>query len=627
MHGHVLPFDYFTHETDHPHGLARIATLVQAARQEAGAGNCLLLDNGDFLQGTALSDLTPQPGQGWRGRHPVLRAMNKMGYDGGTLGNHEFNFGLDWLRGVLREATFPLTCANVATSSGATPHEDETLLPPYVILTRTLRDTEGLPRTLRIGLIGLTPPQIMTWDHAHLANRLIARDMPESARAWVPVMRREGADLVIALAHTGLETDADKSGPDRTLQENAARAIAGVPGIDAIVAGHSHLTFPGSDHAGLPGADITRGTLCDIPCVIPGFAGSHLGQLDIHLTRQGGAWRVTGHRARLTPTDGVAPCARIMRTLAKAHAHTLRLTDRSVAQTAHPIHSYLSLVQNDLALQIVNDAQRAALSEALENTAHADLPVLSATAPFKTGGRAGPAHYTDIPEGPLRLRNIADLYGFPNTLCGLIVTGADLHDWLERAAICFNTLTPGADGQALLDPDVPGHAFDVIDGLSYRIDLSQPARFDAAGARVAPEARRIRDLSHAGRPVADTDRFVIATNSYRAWGGGPFQALAIRGLIYRGRLPIREMIAEHVAWHGTITTRPRSIWGFTPLPDTEVEMETGPGLRAYPDDIAALGATDLGLDDAGFLRLNLPLGPQTPDRALAHRDMRSYQRR
>ena len=630
MHGHVLPFDYFSHETDRPHGLARVATLVQQARREAGAENCLLLDNGDFLQGTPLSDLTPHPGHGWRGQHPVLRAMNKMGYDAATLGNHEFNFGLDWLRGALREAAFPLICANVVTRSGDSPREDDTFLPPFVILTRALRDSDGRAQTLRIGLIGLTPPQIMTWDHAHLAKRLTARDMVDCARAWVPEMRRQGADLVIALAHSGIETGPDRPMPepalrdaslprsisDAAMQENAARAIARVPGIDAIIAGHSHRSFPGPDHATTPGADSARGTLCDIPCVIPGFAGSHLGQIDLDLTRHEGGWQVTGHNAMLRPTNATAPCRRLSRSLARAHAHTVRLTDRIVARTTHPIHSYLTLVQDDLATQLVNHVQRTALQEALEHTPHAGLPVLSASAPFKTGGRGGPDHYTDIPAGPLRLRNVADLYGFPNTLCGLLVTGADLRDWLERSAICFNTITPGRTGQALLDAGVPGHTFDVIAGLSYRIDLAQPPRFDIKGALIAAGARRIRDLSHAGRPVADTDRFVIATNSYRAWGGGPFRGLAARGMIYRGRLSIRDMISEHVIRLGTIKLQPRSSWGFVPLPGTHVEIETGPGLRAYPEDIAALGATDLGDTGAGFIRLRVPMGVASGTRPL-----------
>ena len=638
MHGHVLPFDYFTHQPDRPHGLARGATLVRQARDEAGEDHCLLLDNGDFLQGTPLSDLTPHPGHGWRGQHPVMRAMNTLGYDAATLGNHEFNFGLDWLRRTLHEAAFPLICTNVVTRSGDSPLEDDTFLPPFVILTRELRDTAGCAHTLRIGLIGLTPPQIMTWDHAHLAKRLTVRDMVDCARAWVPEIRRQGADLVIALAHSGIETGPDRpmpgpSLPDPSLPrsisepamlENAARAIARVPGIDAIIGGHSHRSFPGPDHGTTPGADSARGTLCDIPCVIPGFAGSHLGQIDVELTRRGEGWQVTGHRATLRPTDATAPCPRLARRLARAHAHTVRLTDQVVARTTHPIHSYLSLVQDDPATQLVNHVQRSALQEALAQTPHAGLPVLAASAPFKTGGRGGPGHYTDIPAGPLRLRNVADLYGFPNTLCGLLVTGADLRDWLERSAICFNRITPGRTGQALLDPEVPGHSFDVIAGLSYRIDLAQPARFDGAGTEIAANARRIRDLCHAGRPVADTDRFVIATNSYRAWGGGPFRGLMARGMIYRGRLSIRDMISEHVTRLGTIALQPRSGWGFVPLPDTHVEIETGPGLRAYPQDIAALGAADLGDTEAGFLRLSVPLGRGKWIPALANPEYGAY---
>ncbi len=630
IHGHVLPFDYYTHETNRPHGLARIATLVNQIRAEAGAENCLLVDNGDFLQGTPLSDLTPHPGHRWRGQHPVMRAMNMMGYDAATLGNHEFNFGLDWLRGALRAATFPVVCANAVMRRGDTPLADETFLPPFVILTRRVRDATGATHRLKIGLIGLTPPQVMTWDHAHLSGRMTARDMVECARAWVPMIREKGADLVIALAHTGLETDCDRGAPDlpaaarndarlpATMMENAARAITTVPGMDAVIAGHSHSLFPAA--ATDDGPDTSLG----VPCVCPGFAGSHLGKITLDLIRLGDGWRVSGHCATLEPAEDIPPCKRIIGHLARAHAHTVKLTNRTVARTVRPIHSYLSVVCDDLATRIVNDVQRSVLQEALEHTPHAGLPVLSATAPFKTGGRAGPDHYTDVAAGPVRLRNIADLYGFPNTLCGLVVSGADLRDWLERSAICFNRISPGHAGQALLDPDVPAHNFDVIDGLSYRIDLAQPARFDVTGTETAPTAQRIRDLCHAGRPVADADRFVIATNSYRAWGGGPFRSLAAKGLIYRGRLSIREMITEHVTRLGTISLQPRIGWGFVPMPGTWAVLETGAGLRAYPEDIAFLGARDLGITDAGFLRLSLPIGPRARFRTLAESKVNRY---
>jgi len=610
VHGHILPFDYHANTANHSGGLARIASLVTQARTDAGHENCLLLDTGDFLQGTPLSDLTPLPGQGWRGRNPVLRAMNLMGYDAATLGNHEFNFGLDGLHRALVQARFPLTCANAILHPGEQPDQDQTLLPPYLILSRRMRDTTGRWHVLRIGLLGLLPPQIMSWDHAHLSGRLSTRDMVETARAWLPVVRAAGADLVIVMAHSGIDP-----GPDHPMMENATRALARLPGIDAILAGHSHKRFPDPEHAATPGADIARATLHGMPCIKAGFAGSHLGQLDLTLSRTEGKWQVIGHQARLIPTAGTPPDQRLVRALSAAHVHTLRVTDRVLGHVTAPLHSYLAQARNDPGTQLVNDAQRRALAKALAGTQYAALPLLSASAPFKTGGRGGPGHYTDIPEGPLRLRNITDLYGFPNTLCGLIVTGEQLHDWLERAVICFHRITPGAACQMLLDPGVPGHDFDVIDGLSYTIDLTQPARFDLDGHLLDPSARRIRSLCHAGHPIADGDRFVIATNSYRAWGGGPFAALAETALIHLDSRPVRDLVADYVTQRGTLVPKARATWSFAPMARTVVMIETGPGVRAYPSDITDLGATDLGDSKMGFarLRLTLPLMAQPQD--------------
>ena len=603
VHGHLLPFDYFTCEDDAPHGLTRLASLVRRARAEAGADRCLLLDNGDFLQGTALTDLTARPGNGWRGHHPVIRTMNHMGYDAATLGNHEFNFGLGWLETSLAQARFPLVCANAVRALGIDPRDDTPFLPPFTILHRSLRDKDGIARDLRIGVIGLTPPQAATWDHGHLAGRIALRDMVESARAWLPAIRGAGADLVIALAHTGIDR-----GPERAMMENAGRALARLPGLDALITGHSHRRFPDADHARTPGADIDAGTLHGVPCVNPGFAASHLGQIDLHLAHDGGGWRVTGHRVALLAATTAPPCPRLTRRLARAHAHTLRLTARPLGKARAPLHSYLALVRDDLGLALVNAAQRAALAAALRGTVYANLPVLSASAPFRTGGRGGPRHYTDIPAGPLRLRNLADLYGFPNTLFGLLVTGAEVRDWLERAVICFNRIAPGMGDQPLLDAGVPGHIFDVIAGLSYTIDLSQPARFDLSGSLVAPAARRIHELTHEGHPVADDAHFVIATNSYRAWGGGPFAALAEHALIHRSERAVRDILADHVEAEGTVAPAPRDTWRFATMPpDTSARLVTGPGLRAYPEDIAALGAEDAGTDNAGFLHLRLPL--------------------
>lgn len=600
LHANLLPYDYFAGKRAQPYGLARIATLTRAARAECD--NVLLFDNGDALQGTPLADITAQEGSGWTGTHPVIKAMNLLGYDAATLGNHEFNFGLDWLLGALAGAEFPFTCANALKSCGAP------LLSEYLLLDRQLRDDAGDLHPIHIGVVGLVPPQITSWDQLHLAGRLESRDMVDTARRVVPALRAAGADLVIVLAHTGIA-----QGPEHPMMENAALPLASIDGVDALMIGHTHGVFPGQEMGGRPAVDPEAGTLHGTPAVMAGFRGSHLGLIDLRLARVGGQWEVLGHRSEarpVVPGAGGRP-ARIDRpvadALAGAHRVTLGLTTRPIGRTGRPLHSYLAMVRCCPTVRLVTQAQREALRLALVGTEDAGLPVLSASAPFKTGGRGGPLHFTDIPAGPVSLRHAADLYPFPNTLCGLRITGADLRDWLERAAICFNRIVPGQDGQTLCNPAMPGHMFDMIDGLTYRIDLTQPPRHAANGAVVNPRARRILDLCHAGVPLRDTDRFILATNSYRAFGGGPFRPQPRSALAHVGEVPVRDLLARHLASGAADEAAPPSVWQFVPVPGTRVLVDTGPGLRAHAADLARTGAEDLGLTETGFLRLRLPL--------------------
>jgi len=198
VHANLLPYDYFTNRPVADYGLARTATLIQAARAEHK--NVLLFDNGDYLQGTPLSDLaaaaaTPRNTI----KHPVITAMNALNYDAATVGNHEFNFGLDLLQRCLRSATFPVICANLLHIDG--PGQLSPLFPPYLILKRELHDSTGAVHHLKIGVIGLTPPQATTWDQYHLQGRVESRDMIETAEQVIRDARAAGADLIVALAH------------------------------------------------------------------------------------------------------------------------------------------------------------------------------------------------------------------------------------------------------------------------------------------------------------------------------------------------------------------------------------------------------------------------------------------
>lgn len=586
LHANLRPYNYYLDaEADDP-GLARIATLVDRLR--AAEPNCLLFDNGDTLQGTPLGDVAHDQQQ--TDPHPMIAAMNQMDYDAATVGNHDFNYGLPFLERTVAGAAFPVVVANVDRADG-TP-----FLPRSVLLDREFRDHTGEKQSLCIGVIGLTPPQITKWDSTLLAGHVRTRPIVEAARAEAEALRAAGADLVIALCHSGLG-----SGEESADMENALLPLAASGAADAIVSGHTHQVIPMDGQSGL---------IHGIPVVQPGFFGSHLGQITLDLTFDG-AWQVTRGLScahPVLPDSGPVPASPAILGLSEAsHAQTLAHTRCPIGESTAPLETYFALAGNSPALSLMAEATASCARQMLQCQPLADLPLLSAVAPFKGGGRAGPGYYTDIPAGPLTLRNAADLYAFPNTLQVLRVTGDDLKDWLERAASAFLQITPGQDGQTLLDPGFSSYNFDVIFGLSYAIDVSQPARYSADGEQVFPGPGRIRDLCFRSQPVTASDRFLVVTNSYRASGGGHFPAPARCDAVLSTHLAVRTLLAEHIAQASPIRPEPQDTWRFAPVGGTRVIFETGPGAASHPNRAAALGLHPLGTGPTGFHRFEMTI--------------------
>jgi len=604
LHVHVYPWNYYADREDDTVGLARTAAHVAAIRAEAT--NALLLDNGDFLQGNPMGDyIAYERGMREGDLHPVIQAMNALGFDAATLGNHEFNYGLDFLMKSIAGAEFPVVSANVVTSPGAMPRDDRTLVPPWVILDREVRDGSGEVHPIRVGIIGFVPPQIMTWDRRHLEGSVTTRDIVAAAKARVPEIREAGADIVIALSHSGIGAAAHVEG-----MENASVPLAEVPGIDAVITGHSHLVFPSPTFEGFPGVDAAAGTIHGKPATMGGFWGSHLGLIDLMLERDGSDWRVLMHEVTTRPISKrnedrsvaalVESAPEVLAAVEAEHRATLDYVRRPVGRTAAPLHSYFALVADDPSVQIVSIAQSWYIAQMLAGTEHAGLPLLSAAAPFKAGGRGGPDYYTDVPAGDVAIRNVADLYLYPNTIRAVRITGRQLRGWLDRSAGIFNRIEPGAQDAPLLDPAFPSYNFDVIDGVSYRIDLSQPARFDAKGVEVAPDASRIVDLAYQGAQVEDDREFIVATNNYRASGGGAFPGATGDTIVFEGPDTNRDIIVRYIVEKGTIQPAADANWSFVEMPGTTVTFETGPGAAAHAANLRGVTLEPAGEGADGF---------------------------
>ncbi|WP_421186468.1 bifunctional 2',3'-cyclic-nucleotide 2'-phosphodiesterase/3'-nucleotidase [Aeromonas enteropelogenes] len=598
IHSNVLGYDYYQNKEDRKFGLSRTAVLIREARAENP--NNLLLDNGDLIQGSPLADyIFEQAGEGYLDKqaHPVFKAMNELGYDAGNLGNHEFNYGLDYLGKVLQGAKFPYVNANVFAADTFKRDGEGKIdwsgnkFTPYLLLERQVTDDKGQPQTVKVGILGLTPPQVLQWDKRHLQGKVVVADMVETANHYIPELRAKGADLVVVVAHTGIN-----AGSYEAMMENAAWHLAKVEGIDALMLGHAHKNFPG-DFPNLPEVDNQAGTLSGVPTVMPGFWGNHLGIIDLKLEQVDGKWRVKQSQASLRQIDaseGSKVDARVTDLVKADHEGTNQWLDRPLGKITNPIHSFFALVQDDPSVQLVSDAQRRHAEQLQKDGLLKEpYPILSAAAPFR-GGRNGITDFTYVPAGDISLRNVSDLYIYPNTLQVVEVNGATVKEWLEMSAGQFNRVDPASrEVQWLVNESFPTYNFDVIDGVSYEVDITQPARYNREGVKVS-EGERIGKLTFNGKPVDPAQKFYVVTNNYRASGGGHFPGVDGGNIVHEDPFETREIVAQYLKSRSA--SQPQ---GFSPVADNNWHMKALPAgvdVRLYSsprEEAKAVAGADL----------------------------------
>jgi 2',3'-cyclic-nucleotide 2'-phosphodiesterase/3'-nucleotidase len=582
LHMQVLPFDYFTGLPDHTRGLVQLADRITALKQ-ADDALTLLCDNGDFLQGNPLSDLIAEKGSGAH-KHPMMQAFADLGYDAIGLGNHEFNYGLPYLARTLADAPCPVVCANIDWGAG------DALSAPYALLQRQITCGDGQERPICIGVLGLAPPQIAQWDQLVLGKSIGLQDMVDTAASTVPQMRAMGADIIVALAHTGLGANTHLKG-----MENALYPLAGNIGIDVLLGGHKH--------------DVLATKISGTPTISAGALGSHLGLVTLTLVHDHAGWHVTGSTSCALPAQTTAaqsPVAqKITANFAPYHLRTLKRIALPVAQTMQTLHSYFAPVIPDLPSQILADALLAHAGAALPDL---DLPLLAVVPPFRAGGYGGPDHYVDIPAGPISLAAISAIYPYADSPVIITRTGAQIADWLEQAVSGYCQIKAGKQDQMLLDSDFPAYLFDAIYGLTYQIDLAQPPRFDLLGNVRDARARRISALQWQGRPVTADDRFALVVNSYRAFGGGNFPPVAEDDILHSTSKSGRAILTDDLRQRGTISPMARAPWRFAPVPGARAVFASSPAAFTHlPDRIRHIGPAKHGF---ALYEINLdPLAP------------------
>jgi len=618
LHANILSYDYYKLKAEPSIGFERTATLIAQAR--AQYPNNLLLDNGDALQGTALADfqarVAPRAADGCPQLPAVYRAMDLLGVDGAGIGNHEFNYGLPYLSqvtgsafdvdGVPRDAPrcagpkFPIVLANVYSVKSGQP-----LFAPYRILTRTIAATgpDGRPvtATIKVGIIGFAPPGILAWDKRWLDGKVYAEGVRETALKYIPQMRAEGADLVVALSHGGID-----GAPYTPGMENANLYLAQEPGVDAMLIGHSHQPFPLAASTvpefNLPAVDKARGTVHGVPAVMASLWGKHLGVIALHVHYDGRRWTVDKTRTtvearstRLPDGSYVAADPAVGQLVASEHDATIRYVQTPVGTSDFRMSTYFADVGDPSAVQLVNQAQTDYVQRFVKDNLpqYAALPVLSMASPFKTGA-AGVGDYTDVKPGALALNNAADLYLYPNELHAVKLDGAGLTAWLEKSAERFHRIDPAiTKDQELVNTSFAGYNFDMPTSadISYRIDVTRPV------------GQRIVALQYKGAPIAPGQEFLIATNNYRASGGGNFPGLDGSRTVVAAPDSSRDVLIAYIRKTGQLSRAANGAarsWRFVPVAvKGRVVFHAAPGMLALAREAGLSAVSEVKPDDGG----------------------------
>jgi 2',3'-cyclic-nucleotide 2'-phosphodiesterase/3'-nucleotidase len=589
LHMHLRGFNYAANIPDTRNGLARLSTLITKARTDAPIGSCLLLDNGDALQGTALADtLRTQPDQ-----HPLAMSFNALGYDAIGLGNHDFDFGVEYLARVLAQYDAPVVSTNLHDTGLDT-------VQPWVILQRDMQCEDDQIRPLNIGILSILPPQTLIWNHGQFPQSAEIEPMIAAAKLGSATLKSMGADVVILLAHSGIGSI--NAG---LASENVALRMAAIDNIDAIIAGHTHDVFPDLNAAEKDRVDHHAGTFSGTPAAMPGFGGSHLAQIDLQMSHVDGRWQVQGHQSAAIPAQAV-PEDEYIRDISKhVHGKTLARMASTIGMIAVQTHSCFSMIKTGAELQLLAHATARAISYAAVGTPYEGLPILSAVAPAASGGQTGPSNFLSVPKGTVQYRHILQLCPFEDDVWAAEVSGAELCDWLERSAAIYTTLDPNAADQSLLLSGVPQFNYDTLFGLSYTIDPTQPAKYLPNGDEIHTSARRVKDIKFKGKPLDKNQKFLVAATNFRIAGGARFPNLSPERLALHSGMTIQNALMDFVKDPNPRVHPPSGNWQIKTATNCSAVFDTSPNAMDYMDELAEYAPENMGLTDTGFQRLRL----------------------
>ena len=488
VHGYLFPTDYQSRKQEAEYGLFKLAALLEKERAQLN-GPSLTIENGDVIQGSPFTHYIVKQK---KEATIVMDALNKCQFDAGVIGNHEFNYGLDYLNSAVKAADFPILSANILNEQ----HE------PAFGDAYTIFERDGL----KIAVLGLTTPYIPNWEHPENYEGLSFQSAIECAKEYVPFLK-EQADVVVVSYHGGFEKDL-KTGKETEIQtgENEGYALLHeVEGIDVLLTGHQHRVI----------AEKVNGTAV----VMPGDKGTYIGKATLEFEEVNGKYKLSNAHPEVLSTETIPVQQELVEEFSSVNNEVEDWLDQPIGK-----------VKGDMTIQDAEDARR--LEHPYVEFVHrvqmyyTDCDI-SGTALFNNQVKGFTSEVT--------MRDVVLNYIYPNTLAVLKISGEDLKAALERSASYFELNEEGEIivNPEFMDPKPQMYNYDMYEGIEYTIDVAQS------------QGERITELLYKGEPINNTDSLEVVINQYRAVGGGDYHMFDASKIVREVTIPMNELIGDY----------------------------------------------------------------------------------
>lgn len=498
VHGYIYPTNFSTRDDHRELGYLKAGSVIQKIRREAEENGDIVLyvEDGDFVEGSPMTDYAYQTRAKKHYNLDLVRMVNHMQADVGILGNHEFNYGPDYLNPTLADRTYPILNANM--KEGPASHIIDA---PYHIFEK---------KGINIAVLGLTTQYIPHWEQPANIEGWKFEPALKAAQKYVPELRKQ-ADVVVVAYHGGFERDLETGEPTEALtgENEGYQIITEVPGIDALVTGHQHRQIAAKVNG--------------VPTTQPGFRGQKVGCITLTLDDE---HHVVDSEAELIDVDGADEEMWMNALTSDWNADVQDWLDQTVAKIDGDMeihdpmearlhgHSYLAFVnQVEMDAMGVDIAATALFNDEVTGLGH-----------------------------DVTIRNVMNSYVYPNTLVVEKITGKELRSALEHCAKFFDL---HADGSLSVSkdfsyPKMQLYNYDFYSGIDYTFDLRKP------------KGERVTELKYHGKDVQDTDELKIAMNQYRGVGGGNYECFNADKIIKQDETEMPRLIIAYLQNHPEI---------------------------------------------------------------------------